>query len=122
MSDIIIWNKIEKLKDLDKEMWFKSYPIAKEKTLVLINNSEVVFIEDLKVEGFTGSTDIEIVENYLKDREEKQKQQQEQAEKEKEKEQQKEVEIERKIEELETQYSLAIVELTEQIEKLKAGK
>ncbi|WP_101772316.1 hypothetical protein [Peptostreptococcus faecalis] len=116
---IKIWDRKETLKGLDKEIWFDAYPASKDKTLVLIEDAEVVFLEDIKAEGFTGSTDIEIVENYLKDREEKQKEQQEQAEKEKEKEQQREKELEEKIKQMELQYSLAIVELNEKIDKLK---
>ena len=65
MANVIIWNKTDKLKNLDPEVWFNAYPQSKTKTLALIDESEVVFIEDLKDKGFTGDTDVAIVEAYI---------------------------------------------------------
>lgn len=64
-----IWDRKEKLKGLDAEVWFKSYPQSKEKTLVLIDNTYVVFLEDLKNDGYIGTND-EIVRKYIEDMQE----------------------------------------------------
>lgn len=69
MSNIVIWNRVNKLKDLDPEVWFKAYPESQDKTLVLIDDSEVVFLEDLISKGYTGDSDEAIVQSLLDKRE-----------------------------------------------------
>lgn len=70
---IQIWDREQSLKGLDKDIWFGAYPQAKEKTLVLIDEVQVVFLDDLKSKGFVGTTDTEIVEAYLKKEDEDRK-------------------------------------------------
>ncbi|WAW14608.1 hypothetical protein [Peptostreptococcus equinus] len=66
MNKIEIWDKERDLKEISKEIWLENYPEAKEKTLVLINDSLIVWLEDLKADGFSGETDTAVVETYLK--------------------------------------------------------
>lgn len=68
--DIKIWDRKEKLKGLDVDIWFNSYPRSKNDTLVLVDDTSVYFLEDIKEQGITGNSDMEIVENYLKKLEE----------------------------------------------------
>lgn len=103
----IIWDRKEKLKGLDVEIWFKSYPQSREKTLVLIDDTYVVFLEDLKKDGYIG-TDDEMVKKYIED-----------IKKEKEEEQEKEEnykseidELKGKIKQMEIDNAKAIVELS----------
>ncbi len=117
--NIKIWDKESNLKNLDKEVWFKSYPRSKTDTLVLVDNSDVYFLEDIKSQGFKGDSDIAIVEAFLKKQEEdrlkleqeqKEKEQQEKTENEKLKEQ---------IKNMQLEHSLAMAELIEKVEKDK---
>ena len=103
----IIWDRKEKLKGLDVEIWFKSYPQSREKTLVLIDDTYVVFLEDLKNDCYIG-TDDEIVKKYIED-----------IKKEKEEEQEKEEnykleidELKGKIKQMELDNAQAIAELS----------
>lgn len=75
----IIWDRKEKLKELDVDIWFKSYPQARQKTLVLIDNSYVVFLEDLKNDGYIG-TDDEIIRKYIEDIKKEKEEEQEKEE------------------------------------------
>lgn len=59
---IEIWNRKDKLKNLEKEVWFESYPQAKFKTLVLVDDSEVLFLEDINCKNE------EDVKQYIEDR------------------------------------------------------
>lgn len=70
MSNIKVWNKKEKLKGLDSQVWLEAYPRAKSDTLVLVDDSEVLWLEDIKLHGFTGDTDTAVVEAFLAKREE----------------------------------------------------
>lgn len=70
MINIKIWNRKDNLKGLDASVWLNSYPRAKDKTLVLVNDNEVLWLEDIKEQGFTGDTDTAIVESFLAKREE----------------------------------------------------
>ena len=63
--DIKIWDRKEKLKGLDVDIWLKSYPRAKDDTLVLVNDSTIYFLEDIKEQGFIGESDIDIVKSFL---------------------------------------------------------
>lgn len=85
--DIKIWDRKEKLKGLDVDIWLKSYPRSKDDTLVLVNDSTIYFLEDIKEQGFTGESDIDIVKSFLAKIEEDMKKSdseaQEQAEKKK---------------------------------------
>lgn len=65
MANIIIWDKETDLKGISKDIWLEGYPQAMSKTLALIDDKEVVFIEDLKEAGYTGNTDMNIIENYI---------------------------------------------------------
>ncbi|WP_235899118.1 hypothetical protein [Peptostreptococcus porci] len=62
-----------------KEIWEKSYPESKYKTLVLVD-SEVFWLEDIKTQGFTGDTDVAIVEAFLAKREEEREKAEKEAE------------------------------------------
>lgn len=68
MSEVIIWNRSSKLKDLDPNVWFEAYPESKDKTLVLIDNTEVVFLEDLIAKGYSGDSDESIVRSFINTR------------------------------------------------------
>ncbi|WAW14737.1 hypothetical protein [Peptostreptococcus equinus] len=65
MSKIEIWDKESELKGLSKEMWLENYPETESKTLVLVDDSLVLWLEDLKQEGYTGVNDKSVVEAYL---------------------------------------------------------
>lgn len=73
MSEVIIWNRSSKLKDLDPNVWFEAYPESRDKTLVLIDDSEVVFLEDLIAKGYSGDSDESIVRSFLNTRSEESK-------------------------------------------------
>lgn len=87
LHNIKIWDRVEKLKGLDKSVWLNAYPQAALKTLVLVDNTTVYFLEDIKEQGFTGESDIDIVKSFLAKIEEDMKKSdseaQEQAEKKK---------------------------------------
>lgn len=99
MKKFIIWDKISILNNCEPEIWFQEYPRSKQDTLVLINENYVYFLEDIKVQGFTGATDEQIVEKFLihlEEEELKRKQQQlEEEQKQKEQEEQEQTEIDK---------------------------
>lgn len=64
---IEIWNRQEPLKGLEKEIWFEAYPQSKNKTLVLIDDAEVMFLEDINC------TNEEEVKAYIEKRKEEEK-------------------------------------------------
>lgn len=70
MHNIKIWDRVEKLKGLEPNVWLNAYPQTATKTLVLVDDTSVYFLEDIKEQGITGNSDMEIVENYLKKLEE----------------------------------------------------
>lgn len=120
MINIKVWNGKDNLKGLDASVWLNSYPRAKDKTLVLVNDNEVLWLEDIKEQGFTGDTDVAVVESFLAKREEDrlkaEKEAKAQADHEKS-------EIEKRVEEeankVRLEYAVAVAELTEKIEKDK---
>lgn len=63
---IQIWDKKSNLKGFKKDIWFNEIPRSKYDTLVLVDNIQIYWLEDIKMQGITGNSDIEIVENYLK--------------------------------------------------------
>lgn len=112
MSKIIIWDREESLKGIDKEVWFGSYPRSKSDTLVLVDDSIVYFLEDIKsLEGYTDGTDIEIVQRYVDDEEKKRL----------EEEKKRSAEIEREAEEIRRK-ELEAQELKEKVREFDALK
>lgn len=111
MYNIKIWDRAEKLKGLEPNVWLNSYPQAALKTLVLVDNTTVYFLEDIKEQGFTGDTDSDVVNAFLKHKEESKKQEKEQKTLE-------EI-IAEKVNEAKLENSLAITELIEKVEKDK---
>ena len=120
MSNIKVWNKKEKLKGIDQQVWLEAYPRAKSDTLVLVDDSEVLWLEDIKSQGFVGDTDVVIVEAFLAKREEERAKAEKEAQVQAE---QKKSEIEKRVEEevnkVRLEYAVAVAELTEKIEKDK---
>lgn len=120
MSNIKVWNKKEKLKGIDQQVWLEAYPRAKSDTLVLVDDSEVLWLEDIKSQGFVGDTDVVIVEAFLAKREEERAKAEKEAQVQAE---QKKSEIEKRVEEeankIRLEYAVAVAELTEKIEKDK---
>ncbi|WP_347161309.1 hypothetical protein [Peptostreptococcus anaerobius] len=116
---IKIWDRKESMNGTSKEIWEKSYPESKYKTLVLVD-SEVFWLEDIKTQGFTGDTDTAIVESFLAKREEDRARAEKEAQVQDE---QKKSEIEKRVEEeankIRLEYSISVAELTEKIEKDK---
>lgn len=116
---IKIWDREESMNGIAKEIWEKSYPESKYKTLVLVDN-EVFWLEDIKTQGFTGDTDTAIVESFLAKREEDRARAEKEAQVQDE---QKKSEIEKRVEEeankVRLEYAVAVAELTEKIEKDK---
>lgn len=102
MSNIIVWDKNSDLKGISKDIWIKGYPQAISKTLALIDDVEVVFVEDLKAKGYTGATDIEVVQSYI-DNPNIQTQQL----------------IDKKVEKAKVENALGIAEIVEKVEKDK---
>lgn len=73
MHNIKIWDRVEKLKGLEPNVWLNSYPQAALKTLVLVDNTTVYFLEDIKEQGFTGDTDSDVVNAFLKKKDDESK-------------------------------------------------
>ncbi|SFE87523.1 hypothetical protein [Peptostreptococcus sp. D1] len=73
MHDIKIWDRVERLKGLDSSVWLNAYPQASTKTLVLVDDTSVYFLEDIKEQGFSGESDIEIVNAFLKKKDDESK-------------------------------------------------
>lgn len=119
MSTIKIWDKKSDLNNIPKTAWEQAYPESAYKTLVLVD-SEVLWLEDIKSQGFSGDTDVAVVESFLAKREEDrlkaEKEAKAQADHEKS-------EIEKRVEEeankVRLEYAVAVAELTEKIEKDK---
>lgn len=119
MSTIKIWDKKSDLNNIPKTAWEQAYPESEYKTLVLVD-SEVLWLEDIKSQGFSGDTDVAVVESFLAKREEDrlkaEKEAKAQADHEKS-------EIEKRVEEeankIRLEYAVAVAELTEKIEKDK---
>lgn len=119
MTTIKIWDKKSDLNNIPKTAWEQAYPESAYKTLVLVD-SEVLWLEDIKSQGFSGDTDVAVVESFLAKREEDrlkaEKEAQVQAE-------QKKSEIEKRVEEeankIRLEYSISVAELTEKVEKDK---
>lgn len=119
MSTIKIWDKKSDLNNIPKTAWEQAYPESAYKTLVLVD-SEVLWLEDIKSQGFSGDTDVAVVESFLAKREEDrlkaEKEAKAQADHEKS-------EIEKRVEEeankIRLEYAVAVAELTEKIEKDK---
>lgn len=63
---IQIWNRKDNLKGLSKEVWFEAYPEARDKILVLVDDVEVLFLEDINC------ANEEEVGKYLEKRKEEQ--------------------------------------------------
>lgn len=120
MYNIKIWDRKERLKGIEVNVWMDAYPRAKSDTLVLVDDVVVYFLEDIKNQGFTGATDTAVVEAFLN----KQEEDRQKAEKEaKAKAEQEKSEIEKRVEEevnkVRLEYAVAVAELTEKIEKDK---
>ena len=119
MTTIKIWDKKSDLNNIPKTAWEQAYPESAYKTLVLVD-SEVLWLEDIKAQGFVGETDVAVVESFLAKREEDrlkaEKEAKAQADHEKS-------EIEKRVEEeankVRLEYAVAVAELTEKIEKDK---
>ncbi|EKX89263.1 Uncharacterised protein [Peptostreptococcus anaerobius] len=119
MTTIKIWDKKSDLNNIPKTAWEQAYPESAYKTLVLVD-SEVLWLEDIKSQGFSGDTDVAVVESFLAKREEDrlkaEKEAKAQADHEKS-------EIEKRVEEeankVRLEYAVAVAELTEKIEKDK---
>lgn len=73
MHNIKIWDRVEKLKGLEPNVWLNAYPQAITKTLVLVDDTSVYFLEDIKEQGFSGESDIEIVNAFLKKKDDESK-------------------------------------------------
>lgn len=73
MYNIKIWDRAEKLKGLEPNVWLNAYPQATTKTLVLVDDTSVYFLEDIKEQGFSGESDIEIVNAFLKKKDDESK-------------------------------------------------
>lgn len=73
MYNIKIWDRVEKLKGLEPNVWLNAYPQAITKTLVLVDDTSVYFLEDIKEQGFSGESDIEIVNAFLKKKDDESK-------------------------------------------------
>lgn len=73
MHNIKIWDRVEKLKGLEPNIWLNAYPQATTKTLVLVDDTSVYFLEDIKEQGFSGESDIEIVNAFLKKKDDESK-------------------------------------------------
>lgn len=73
MHNIKIWDRAEKLKGLEPNVWLNAYPQATTKTLVLVDDTSVYFLEDIKEQGFSGESDIEIVNAFLKKKDDESK-------------------------------------------------
>ena len=116
---IKIWDRKESMNGTSKEIWEKSYPESKYKTLVLVD-SEVFWLEDIKAQGFVGETDTAVVESFLAKREEDRLKAEKEA---KAKNEQEKSEMEKRVEEevnkVRLEYAVAVAELTEKIEKDK---
>lgn len=119
MTTIKIWDKKSDLNNIPKTAWEQAYPESAYKTLVLVD-SEVLWLEDIKSQGFSGDTDVAVVESFLAKREEDrlkaEKEAKDQADHEKS-------EIEKRVEEeankVRLEYAVAVAELTEKIENDK---
>ncbi|MDB8821765.1 hypothetical protein PN296_05965 [Peptostreptococcus anaerobius] len=120
MSNIKVWDKKEKLKGLDPQVWLEAYPRAKSDTLVLVDDTVVYFLEDIKSQGFTGATDTAVVEAFLnkkeEDRQKAEKEAKAQADHEKS---EMEKRVEEEVNKVRLEYAVAVAELTEKIEKDK---
>lgn len=119
MTTIKVWDKKSDLNNIPKTAWEQAYPESAYKTLVLVDN-EVLWLEDIKEQGFTGATDTAIVEAFLTKREEDRQKAEKEA---KAKAEQEKSEIEKRVEEeankVRLEYAVAVAELTEKIEKDK---
>lgn len=116
----IIWNKTDKLKDLEPKVWFNSYPQSKTKTLILIDDVYVIFAEDERknLQLDENSTDDDVAKAYIKKLEEENKR----AEEEEKNRIEGEKNLVEKVNQLEKDkinLSLANVQVLEQMEKEK---
>lgn len=65
--NIQIWDKESTFRGFDKDMWFTLHPESQYKVLVYAEYVGICYLEDIKEMGYTGQTDIEIIQKYVTD-------------------------------------------------------